>query len=73
MMCDWKIKVVFLLLLLAVRLAHATIGTELQMQLGNPSNATADTNNHDHFLIQRPVEALDYNDNPGLPNGASWD
>ena len=43
------------------------------MQLGNPSGATADTNNHDHYLIQRPVEALDYNDHLGEPNWVSWD
>ena len=43
------------------------------MQLGNPSGATADTNNHDHFLIQRPVEAMDYSDHLGQPNWASWD
>jgi DNA/RNA endonuclease G (NUC1) len=43
------------------------------MQLGNPSGATADTNNHEHYLIQRPVEAIDYSDTLGLPNWASWD
>jgi DNA/RNA endonuclease G (NUC1) len=53
--------------------AHATIDAALQMQLGNPSGAIADTNNHSHFLIQRTVEALDYNDTYGEPNWASWD
>ena len=53
--------------------AHAKIGTDYQMQLGNPSNATTDTNNHSHYLIQRTVEALDYNDNLREPNWASWD
>ncbi len=53
--------------------ARATIDATLQMQLGNPSNATADTNNHDHYLIQRPVEAIDYSDNLREPNWASWD
>lgn len=43
------------------------------MVLGNPSGATADTNNHDHFLVEREIEAMDYNDNRGLPNWASWD
>ncbi|MGZ4973971.1 MAG: DNA/RNA non-specific endonuclease, partial [Limisphaerales bacterium] len=60
-------------LFLLVREASATIDVSLQMQLGNPSNATADTNNHTHFLIQRPVEAIDYNDTLGEPNWASWD
>src|SRR5215471_8016416 len=45
----------------------------LQMQLGNPSGATADTNNHSHYLIQRTIEAIDYNDSRGQANWASWD
>lgn len=53
--------------------AKATIDVTLQMQLGNPSGATSDTNNHDHYLIQRTVEAIDYSDNLGEPNWASWD
>ena len=53
--------------------ALATIDATLQMQLGNPSGAIADTNNHAHYLIQRTVEALDYSDNLGQPVWASWD
>ncbi len=53
--------------------AQALIDASLQMQLGNPSNATASTNDHNHYLIRRPVEALDYSDNLGEPNWASWD
>lgn len=60
-------------LLLSILQASATINASLQMQLGNPSGATADTNNHDHYLIQRTVEALDFSDNLGEPNWASWD
>lgn len=52
---------------------HATIDVALQMQLGNPSNATGDSNNHDHYLIQRSVEAVDYSDHLGEPVWASWD
>jgi endonuclease G len=53
--------------------AHATIDASLQMQLGNPSGAIVDTNNHNHYLIQRTVEAIDYSDNLGEPVWASWD
>ncbi len=60
-------------LLAAIRPAEATIDVALQMQLGNPSGSTADTNNHSHYLIQRTVEAIDYNDYSGEPNWASWD
>ena len=31
------------------------------MQLGNPSSATADTNNANNYLIQRTIETLSYN------------
>ncbi len=60
-------------LLLPAIQAFAIIDATLQMQLGNPSGATIDTNNHSHYLIQRTVEAIDYNDNLGVPNWASWD
>jgi endonuclease G len=60
------------LMLLTVRV-QAKTDPALQMQLGNPSGATADTNNHDHYLIQRSVEALDFSDNLGEPVWASWD
>ncbi len=53
--------------------ASAIIDVTMQMQLGNPSGATADPNNHDHYLIQRTVEAIDYSDTLGEPNWASWD
>src|SRR6202012_4661761 len=53
--------------------ARATIDATLQMQLGNPSGATNDPNNHNHYLIQRTVEAIDYSDTLGEPNWASWD
>ncbi len=60
-------------LLFAVFPAGAIIDAALQMQLGNPSGATADPSNHNHYLIQRTVEAIDYNDNMGQPNWVSWD
>jgi uncharacterized repeat protein (TIGR01451 family) len=59
--------------LFAVFRAGAIIDAALQMQLGNPSGATADPSNHDHYLIQRTVEAIDYSDNLGQPNWVSWD
>jgi len=60
-------------LLIPAAPALALLGTAYQMQLGNPSGATTDTNNHDHYLIQRSIQALDYSDNLGQPVWASWD
>jgi DNA/RNA endonuclease G (NUC1) len=60
-------------LLLSVLRVSAIIDVTLQMQLGNPSGAIADPNNHDHYLIQRTVEAMDYSDNLGEPYWVSWD
>jgi endonuclease G, mitochondrial len=60
-------------LLISMLQVHAIIGTAYQMQLGNPSGATADPNNHNHYLIQRTVEAMDYSDALGEPVWVSWD
>jgi endonuclease G len=60
-------------LLLSASQAVAIIDASLQMQLGNPTGATVDPTNHTHYLIQRTIEALDYNDSLGVPNWASWD
>jgi uncharacterized repeat protein (TIGR01451 family) len=60
-------------LLLACFPAGAIIDATLQMQLGNPSNATSNPTNHNYYLILRTVEAIDYSDNLGQPNWASWD
>ena len=43
------------------------------MPLGNPSSAATDSNNHEHYLIQRRVFAMDYDDKTGEPNWVSWD
>ncbi|MGD0058631.1 MAG: DNA/RNA non-specific endonuclease [Verrucomicrobiia bacterium] len=62
-----------LTLFISVQRASAIIDATLQMQLGNPSGATADPNNYAHYLIQRTVEAIDYSDQYGVPNWVSWD
>lgn len=56
-----------------VRQVAAIIDPTLQMQLGNPTGATADPTNHLHYLIQRSVESIDYSDTNGCANWASWD
>ena len=63
----------FAVTLLAGSPARATIDSSVQMELGNPSGATADSTNHSHYLIQRTVESLDFSDSLGEPNWASWD
>src|SRR5258708_3352391 len=60
-------------LLLGTFHSRATIDITLQMQLGNPSGATVNTNNFNHYLSQRAVLAEDYNNNLGVPNWVSWD
>jgi hypothetical protein len=49
-------------LLMAILRAKATINVELQMKLGNPSGAMTVINNHNRYLIERTVEAIDYSD-----------
>lgn len=60
-------------LLVAALNCNAKIGAQFQMQLGDPSNATSNPNNHEHYLIQRSVFAMDYDDKKGEPNWVSWD
>jgi len=60
-------------LLLAAQVSQAKIGIEYQMQLGDPSDARPDRNNHEDYLIQRSVLAEDYDDEHGEPNWVSWD
>ena len=50
----------------------ARLGAEYQMQLGNPTSAVGDTNNHTYYLIQRSQYALDYNDTTHQANWVSW-
>ncbi|HVU28752.1 MAG TPA: DNA/RNA non-specific endonuclease [Verrucomicrobiae bacterium] len=69
----FKVAVIVFAVMFTACHLFATIDTPLQMQLGDPSGAIVDTNNHNHYLIQRPVEALDYSDNLGEPVWASWD
>ncbi len=60
-------------LLMPTHRVQAVIDVTLELQLGNPSGATADSTNHNHYLIQRTVESLDFSDSLGEPNWASWD
>jgi endonuclease G, mitochondrial len=40
--------------------------------LGNPSNATADLNQPDNYLMEKPQYVLSYNRSRGIPNWVSW-
>jgi endonuclease G len=40
--------------------------------MGNPSNATANPNNLNNYLIEKPEYALSYNANIGTANWVSW-
>lgn len=62
-----------LVLISAAPLASAIIDAALQMQLGNPTGATVDSSNHNHYLLSRTVDAVDYSDVLGVPNWVSWD
>lgn len=62
----------FLAALQLAGIARATIGTSLQLQLGNPSNATASPTDTKNFLISRPQYALGYNNTTREPNWVGW-
>jgi len=54
------------------QVSWARVGMDYQMQLGNPTLATVDANNHTHYLIQRAQYAMDYNDTTRQANWVSW-
>ncbi len=59
-------------LLVLALVCEARTGIEYQMVLGNPSEAKTDSNNHEHYLIQRSVFAMDYDDHEAEPNWVAW-
>lgn len=44
----------------------------VHLTFGNPTNATADTGQHDNYLMEKPEFALSYNRDLGRPNWVSW-
>ena len=54
------------------QVSWARLGVAYQMQLGNPTAATVDTNNHTHYLIQKTQYSMDYNDTTHQANWVSW-
>ena len=60
-------------MLLLPRPASAIINSTLQMQLGNPTSATVNPTNQNHYLISRTVEALDFCNLLGQSRWGSWD
>ena len=54
------------------QVSWARLGVDYQMQLGNPTGASADPSNHTHYLIQRSQYAMDYNDTTHQANWVSW-
>jgi len=45
---------------------------ELNMLMGNPSQATKDISNANNYLITQPQYAVSYNRTRGIPNWVSW-
>jgi endonuclease G len=47
-------------------------GTDPNLVMGNPSNATSDVSNRNNYLIIRKQYDLSYNNTEGRPNWVSW-
>jgi endonuclease G len=45
----------------------------INLLMGNPSQATSSPGNAENFLIARPQYALSYSKNKGIPNWVSWE
>lgn len=49
-----------------------TTGRDDHLALGNPSNATSNTNNDENYLLSKPQFALSYSKSRGIANWVSW-
>jgi DNA/RNA endonuclease G (NUC1) len=45
---------------------------DVHLTMGNPSNAAADINQPNNYLMMKPTYALSYNRDKGTPNWVSW-
>ena len=45
----------------------------INLLMGNPSNATANPNNSENYLIDRPQYSLSYSKKKGIPNWVAWE
>jgi DNA/RNA endonuclease G (NUC1) len=52
--------------------APAPYPPSVHLALGNPSNATADLNHPENYLMEKPTYSLSYNRDKGTPNWVSW-
>lgn len=72
----------FLVLTIAVSLVscrnpdlplNGNIKGNINLLMGNPSQATSSPSNAENYLITRPQYALSYSKNKGIPNWVSWE
>lgn len=52
--------------------AAPAYGPEVHLTMGNPSDAEADVNMPDNYLMMKPEMAISYNRDRGTPNWVSW-
>ena len=52
--------------------APAPHAPSVHLELGNPSNAVADVQQFNNYLMEKPSFALSYNRDKGTPNWVSW-
>jgi endonuclease G, mitochondrial len=52
---------------------NGTPQSNINLLMGNPSQATSSPGNSENYLIARPQYALSYSKNKGIPNWVSWE
>ena len=52
--------------------APAPYSTNVHLTMGNPSDAVADSQQFNNYLMEKPSFALSYNRDKGTPNWVSW-
>lgn len=71
----WRLWIVGILTVLVTGctlLLQPPVATSPHLLLGNPSNAAANPNSADNYLMLKPQYALSYNNSKHRPNWVSW-
>jgi endonuclease G, mitochondrial len=64
------------IILVSCRLPETPFGAgsgNINLLMGNPSQATTNSNNSENYLVTRPQYALSYSKRKGIPNWVAWE
>lgn len=70
---NWLSNISYIVLVGILTLGISPLrAADLNLKMGNPSKATADSKNKNNYLMVKPYFTLSYNNKKGTPNWVSW-